>query len=304
MSKDSSLNRVLNIIKDLNNGKTLNLSNLALRFDVSDRTIRRDINSIKNVFDEDFIQKNGENIFTVQKNLLSNSLSGIEIATFKHIINSFNQGGIPLDIPSNLKDIVKKTEDIYDVGNKPLEVLNNKNIIKELEKSIKYSYEIKLKYKTMKGIKKISYKPYKIKMLNENFYLLGTNLENDFFMLRVNLIENVSNESKTFYKKQDIVNFIRKIQTPFSNPNFKESTISLEIDKSVSKYFKMKSFLPSQEIIGENDKGNLLVNYTITHFREIEDFIIQWMPNVKILNNNKLKNRIKKLVESKLNSID
>ena len=42
MSQKSSLYRTIEILKDLNNGKKLCITNLATAYEVSDRTIRRD----------------------------------------------------------------------------------------------------------------------------------------------------------------------------------------------------------------------------------------------------------------------
>jgi len=303
MSKDSSLNRVLTIINDLNNGKVLNISNLALRFDVSTRTIRRDIKAIEQNFDEDFLLKEGENFYTLNKDLLSDTLNGEELANLMHIINSFNQGGIKLDLPEKLNKKLKENSGIYDLGNTILETFTNKEVLRELEKAIKYKQEVKIVYKRDYRLETILYKPYKIRMLNSNFYLLGTNLENDFFKLRINMIQSIEKSSKTFYHKEDISSFIKKIQTPFASTNHKEVKLKLRLKKEVTRYFKLKNFYSSQVIEEEYENGDILVSYNMTDYREFQDFVIQWLPNLEIIEPLSFKKRVKTLLMNKLETL-
>ncbi len=58
MSQKSSLYRTIEILKDLNAGKKLCVTNLAIAYEVSDRTIRRDFELIRELFG-DFMSKEG-----------------------------------------------------------------------------------------------------------------------------------------------------------------------------------------------------------------------------------------------------
>ncbi len=59
MSQRSSLYRTIEILKALNEGKKLCVSSLAQLYEVSDRTIRRDFELIRELF-SDFMRKEGE----------------------------------------------------------------------------------------------------------------------------------------------------------------------------------------------------------------------------------------------------
>ena len=59
MGQKSSLYRTVEILKMLNEGQKLCITNLAYAYDVSDRTIRRDFELIKELFGN-FIIKEGE----------------------------------------------------------------------------------------------------------------------------------------------------------------------------------------------------------------------------------------------------
>ncbi len=59
MSQKSSLYRTIEILKHLNEGKKLCVTRLAEEYEVSDRTIRRDFELIRERFG-DFMSKEGE----------------------------------------------------------------------------------------------------------------------------------------------------------------------------------------------------------------------------------------------------
>lgn len=71
MSEDSSTKRVVEILKDLNEGKVLNLANLAFYYDTSERSIRRDFELIKDIFGDIFVNLGGGNFAMVQKRFLA-----------------------------------------------------------------------------------------------------------------------------------------------------------------------------------------------------------------------------------------
>ena len=59
MSQKSSLYRTIEILKHLNQGKKLCVTQLSQTYEVSDRTIRRDFELIRELFG-DFMSKEGE----------------------------------------------------------------------------------------------------------------------------------------------------------------------------------------------------------------------------------------------------
>lgn len=300
MSKSTSLGRVLSIINGINSGKKLNIENLAYNNDVHKRTIQRDIALIKEHLHDGFIQSDGENIYSLDKTLFDGMLSGAEIASLVHICNVFRQSGIELDLTEGVERLVKKSAEVYDIKNKPLEMFTKKSTLTTIEKAIKGSREVKIKYKTAYREKEVEFKPYKVTMLNENFYLLGTKLDGTFLFLRINMILDIELNSKTFYKNADVVEFIKKIQTPFATYGESIKTIKLQVNAEVAKYYKMKKFYNSQKIEEELQDGSIVVSYEVTNFREIQDFVIQWLPNVHILEPKEFKSHVKSVLKEKM----
>ena len=47
--------------------------------------------------------------------------------------------------------------------------------------------------------------------------------------------------------------------------------------------FKLKKFLPSQKILGENEEGTLTLSYTVTSQNEVISLVKQWIPYMKVI---------------------
>lgn len=306
MSKDSSTKRVLEILKDLNEGKTVNITNLSYKFEVSDRTVRRDLDLISSIY-PDFLIKDKENYSAVQKNVLNDILKGTDLATLVSVVNIFKSSGVKFNLDDNIKKVLKESNEVYQFTNKPFEELKNKEVVSKLEKAIAYRQWIEIEYKTLKGIQKFNLKPYKIVLLNENFYLCSEIEDaSEFKFSRIGLIDEVKVLSTTFYHRPEIKNFITKAQTPWATYKHKQEEISvvLHAEKRIAKYFKMKKYLPSQEIIEEKEDGSIILEYKVFSLGEIFELIIKWLPGIKILEPSNLKEIIRKQLEKKLKVLD
>jgi len=304
MSQKNSLYRITNLLKSFNNGKKMTLEQISYENNVSERTARRDIKLLQEVFPETIIKS--ENHYTsIEKTLLNKVLSGMDLATLITILNIFKSNGINFDIPKKLKEQLKNSKKIYNIINKPFEVLKNTQVLKELEKSITFNQYITVDYITSKKEMKIKLKPYKILLLNDNLYL-ASEIDNKwkYSILRIALIKKVTIHSKTFYHKPKLLNFINNIQTPFANykEEKKDIEVLIEVNKNIKKYFLMRKFFKSQKIIEELENKNIIVSYKITTYVEIKKFLIEWLPNIKILSPINLKKEITRDLELKLKS--
>jgi len=305
MSQKNSLYRITNLLKSFNNGKKMTLEQISYENNVSERTARRDIKLLQEVFPETIIKS--ENYYTsIEKTLLNKVLSGMDLVTLITILNIFKSNNINFDIPKKLEEQLKNSKKIYNIINKPFEILKNTQLLKELEKSITFNQYITVYYTTSKKEMKIVLKPYKILLLNNNLYLTSE-IDNKwkYSILRISLIKKVIIHSKTFYHKPKLLNFINNIQTPFAN--YKEGKedieVLIEVNKNIKKYFLMRKFFKSQKIIEELENENIIVSYKITTYIEIKKFLIEWLPNIKILSPTNLKKEITKDLELKLKSI-
>ena len=303
MSQKSSLHRTIEILKELNTGKKLCVSTLAQRYEVSDRTIRRDFSLIKEMFG-DFMSKEGECYQAYKKIFLEDVLSATDLMTLANIVNVFGITQKESVVSDKTAALIKKSMSVYDFKTRPYESIKNRELIKKLEHAIKFNKEIEIKYKTERAITEANFHPYKILFLNENFYMVGENVSNNSFQFRrVSMIEDISYKNRTFIPHSDIQTFIETIQTPWSSFGKKEILVQIRVHKSTRRYFILKDYLPSQKLVKTYENGDILVEYKISNVREIDELLIKWLPNIEIIYPRNLKKRIKKTLQMKMNAL-
>jgi len=304
MSQKSSLYRTIEILKDLNDGKKLCVSNLATAYEVSDRTIRRDFELIKELFG-DFMSKDGECYQAYSKILLEDVLSATDLITLANIVNLFGITAKQSAISDKTKCLIEKSMEVYSFQSRPLENMQNREVLKQLEHAIKFNKEIKIIYHNERVKTQRRYHPYRILFVNENFYLVGENISmNRFEFLRISMIVKVISDKRIFYPHKDINAFIERIQSPFSTFGKKEILVRLRVIKDVRRYFLFKKYLPSQEIAQTYENGDIEIHYRVTNIREVEELIIKWLPHVQILAPRGLNKRLKKTLSKKMMSLN
>lgn len=303
MSQKSSLHRVLEILNRLNKGEKLCVSQLADKYEVSERSIQRDFKIILEVFD-DFLIKDGECYKGYKKVLLDELLQGSELMMLSNIVNIFDITNTKSLVSNETKKLIQNSMNVYSFKAKPFEVLKQTSELKKLEQAIRHKKEIKLIYERENEIFKFIIQPYKIIFLNENFYLVGKDIDDENILrLRIALINKISLSSKTFYPNPKIVDYIRTLQTPWKQFNKKEITIKLLVKYKVAHYFLLKKYLSSQKIVQKYDNGDIQVTYQVSNFKEIEELIIKWLPKIEIIEPLTLKTYLKKEFEYRLSNL-
>jgi len=302
--------RVLELLKRFNDGQKVCIEILSydeLWKGKSEKTIRRDLDAIKEAFPNSFelirgekgcykaITKEAFNQFLDERNL-SLLIQTFHIAQRSDLFRS-------LDINKSDKRIIeskmKETKKLYLFKTKPFEKNRNSyEMMKKLEHSIYHQKVIEIDYIGKDRVQRYEVKPYKILFLNEVFYLACEveHLHFSFSMYRISKIKEIIDSNKSFHKNLEIESFIEFIQTPFSRyqKEFRKHLIKvvLEVDSSKTYYFKSKQFLSSQKIVETKDNGNLVVSYQVTQELEVEELIKRWLPYVWVVEPLSLKERI------------
>ena len=303
MGQKSSLYRTIEILKELNEGKRLCVTRLSEIYEVSDRTIRRDFELIRELFG-DFMSKEGECYQAYQKVLLEEVLSATDLMTLANIVNLFGIAQKESLISEKTKALIDKSMLVYDFKSRPFENMQKYEIIKQLEHSIKFNKEIRIHYKSERAITQTNFHPYKILFLNENFYLVGENVsKGGFEFRRVSMIEKLEYKKRTFIPNSDIHQFIYKIQTPWAVFGKEETVVKLRANREIRRYFIFKKYLPSQKVTKHYENGDILVEFSISNIRELEELIIKWLPRLEIVSPQNLKKRIQKTLKIKMSAL-
>ena len=303
--------RVLELLKRFNDGKMVKISELkndALWEGKSEKTIRRDLDVIKQYFPDGFACMRGEGgaYRAVTKDTFENFLDAKTLSFFALAYNLasknqlFSSFGFDERTKEALKAKLKSTNACYSFVSRPFESIESKaEIIKSLEFAITHKRKINLKYKNeQKTLEFQEINPYKIVFMSENFYLICAS-ELGVSKFRITSIKSVDILSATFHANAEIGKFIESIQTPFSEFGKEPINVRLKILAQKARFFKAKKFFKSQMIEKSLENGDIIVSYKITNFNEIKSFILSWLGSVEILEPKALKNEINELLESK-----
>lgn len=312
--------RVLEIIKRFNNNEKVCISQLqneTMWYGKSDKTIRRDLDIIKESFADSFHLIAGEQgcYKAITNELMDNIINPESISMLVQTFNIAQRSNLFDDLKINSSDKkilqkkIKESKNIYLFKSKPFE--NNSAdmaLFKKLEQAIYHKKELHIEYKARYNIVSKRVKPYKIIFMNENFYLAcEVELEAySFSLFRISKIDSAEFTKQTFHQNREIVSFITDMQTSMAQykPNYKEYLIEVIVEVSSSKahHFKAKKHLTSQKIIEEKKDGTLLLGFTITQILEIEEMILKWIPHMRVVSPLSLRESIEKRLKVYLKS--
>jgi len=319
----SQTKRVLELIKRFNDGQKVYIE--ALQNDInwwndtrqepmSEKSIRRDLDVIKDYFPFELVRGEKGCYKAVTRSTIDNFINKDTKALLIQTFNIAQRNNLlkSLDIDESDKKIleneIKKSKDCYEFISKPFESKKgDETLLKDLENAIHHKRYIKVIYNTLSGTQEFNLKPYKIVFINENFYLASENTDErfKFTMLRLSQIESLELLKEQFHHNPDIKDFIKQLQTPFPlyKPNFREHLIKvlIHVDKDKAKFFKLKKYLPSQNIEKENADTSLLVSFQVSQEREMEELIKKWIPYVKVIEPLSLKEKIESELKQYLN---
>jgi len=325
-----TLKRVFELIKRFNRGETINKNDLANdpiwregkidNINSIKKKIDRDIKFVKNYF-PDYIQeiKDKKRIVAYKaytKELFNNFIEIEDKKSLSLLLKLFNILQLNdrfFDI-FNLKDddkkLIKKEmnelDKCYVFKNRPFEDFkDNMKKIEELEKTILNKKFKIVKYKEKDEIREYKIRPYKIMFINENFYLICATEKYSYTLLRISKIEEIrdcEDKLKIDEKKisEIIEDFIPTIQTPFADLKKIPITVKIEVEKDKAHFFKLKKHLNSQKILETKPNGNLIISYNVTQEKEIEELIKKWIPHIRIIEPQTIKENIQKQIDKYL----
>lgn len=268
MDKDKLSTRLVAILQYLNNGERFSLEELAQEFNVSIRTIQRDLHDRLA-----FIPIKKENGKYFLESYVLGKLS------FKDIQNFAILSGIGKLYPSLDKEFLndllnEKINKAFLVKTQNYETLD-REIFEKLSAAIIANHPIKFYYKD----KNRHVNPYKLINIENIWYLLadenGTLKTFTFSKITRLYIEKKEN----FSLKEDFLKQIQKDQSNWISKENKEAI--LKLDKKAKEYFLRKNALAKYEFVDE-DENFIYIKAFYTYDDELLNLIRYWIPYIKI----------------------
>jgi len=285
---DKISTRLSLILTKLNSGERFNLQDLAQEFNVSIRTIQRDINKRFS-----YLPLKKENGYYFLEEYCLGKLNFEDIKSFATL------SGIK-DLYPNLNDnfivdlLNSKINQTYLI--KGYEYENLKSYTKEFE-LLNIAIVTKQTISCIYNNKARELNPYKL-INTDGIWYLSADENNSLKTYTISKISNLTTTNKTFKPNEEFENIIAKNQDRWFSKDAIE--VTLEIDSKIKEYFIRRELLPHQKIIEQND--NLIVTTTVSYDDEILKVVRYWMPHIEILKPTYLQEKLLKDLKTYIDS--
>ena len=299
---DKTLTRLVGILTKLSNSEMPTSKELAQEYNVSVRTIQKDIKDRLYYYP---IVKDSEHRYRFEYgySLKRTTLTNDEMIFLNLALTQFED----VDDIDKLKDSIykkiinKNFYSPYFIKQDDLEDLDIHSLfISQLEQIIEDKEIVIITFTN----KKRELELYKIAAFDGFWYLLAKDIEEQkvkvFRLSDIQHIEKISRYHQTTNKYVEEV--LGRVHSAFFEDG-NSFDVEVKVSQEIAIYFKNREFLESQEIVQENPDGSLIVRFSVTHDEDIDNIIKSWLPHIEVLKPtryrkkllNELKNYIKNI---------
>ena len=283
--------RLAEILKILQEDKSISLKTIAQKFNVSERTIQRDIKKLQETGFS--IKRNKKGFYSLDKNLLKNNdlyYDEAELAFILGLKDLLLKFGKPFQNAANnvLTGIYANSNSVIFIGMEPSIPINNK-IFNQLVRAIINKNLVTIEY-TVYSPFQVTLEPYKLACFNGFWYLIAMDKDNKLIKrYALDKIRKVSILKKGFNRiPADLDNILKNsVNIWFSSQ--KNIPVKILVHENCAEYFKRKTLFPTQKIEQKNEDGSIIVSFQVGRFEEIIFFLKTWLPWIKILEPEELK---------------
>jgi len=288
-SGDKKYYRVLNILNRLNAGP-VRIADLSAEFDVSERSIQRDIERINVTgFHLDTSQK-GVYTFAEGVSLKSFNLSGEQLSVL--VLMSEMAGGMGGAIKEAFDKVFARAtaaagdSPFYAVGPRSLNPLTRK-FYEDIAFAIEHSKKLKVRYAAAGTIKERVLCPVKI-LTSENFFYMMASVDGgkpgEFHKYRVDRIERLEILPDEFTPPPPghIKKIIGTATTIWGVNEGKTLRVELKAVGAAADFLQSKEILPRQQVSRPAADGSVTVKAVIHHPMEVVPLVLHWMPEITI----------------------
>jgi predicted DNA-binding transcriptional regulator YafY len=288
---DKTLRRLTQILSKLSYNERPNSKELAQEFNVSMRTIQKDM---KDNLCEFPIIRDREGRFSFQEGFsLNRTLLDTDEMMFLKI--ALSQYDDVRDIDKIKERIFQKlaTKNFYNpyyIKQADIEDLDiDSPFIERLEKYIKNQEILTLQLKQ----KSVEVEAYKIANFDGFWYFFAKDIsDGKVKTFKLSEIQDVQATGKYYnVTAQEIENILDKVHSAFYSDGNSFSVV-IKVTKAVAPYFKNKDFLESQMIEEEYEDGSLKVSFEVSSDEDIDNIIKSWLPDIEVLEPQRYRKKI------------
>ena len=268
--------RLATMLVMLDNGESLNLKELAIKFEVSERTLARDISRLKSAkLDLGLVSDlEGE-----QKYRTTNKVFKLkDIQKFAKISGAY--GVYPELKPSFLKKLLADDQQgVYEAKGYAYEDASKlEKLLAMLSEAIEKNQQIGFLYNAEPRV----VEPYRLIHHHGSWYLAAVR-KGKLLTYRVSRITRSyqQHELSTFKPNPDILKQLEDEDSIWFGRE--KSEVILKVHADVVLHFMQRQLFPEQELVKTLEDGGILVSSKISHAMQLLPLVRYWIPHVEII---------------------
>ena len=277
--------RLATMLVMLDNGESLNLKELAIKFEVSERTLARDISRLKSAKSDLGLVSDLEG---EQKYRTTNKVFKLkDIQKFAKISGAY--GVYPELKPSFLKKLLADDQQgVYEAKGYAYEDASKlEKLLAMLSEAIEKNQQIGFLYNAEPRV----VEPYRLIHHHGSWYLAAVR-KGKLLTYRVSRIARSyqQHELSTFEPNPDILKQLEDEDSIWFGQE--KSEVILKVHADVVLHFMQRQLLPEQELVKTLEDGGILVSSKISHAMQLLPLVRYWIPHVEIISPEHLQNEL------------
>lgn len=301
---DKKMFKLLAMVRKLEAGSVASTREFSEEFNVSSRTVQRDLELLNQTGFLVTSPEKGIHTFEKGFSLKKMELSSEEasLLAFFHEIAKSLGGKFEESFQRILKKVLQKEYESPYYAKIPEGVKLRKEypFIEDLEDAVVENEKVEITYQLPDGtIKEHKVCPFKIIFFDGFWYLLAQVGGHDWVVkYRLDRIKDITPCSEYFRAPKNLPAMLdESVNVWFDERPLKK--VILKADKEVALFFKDKKYFPRQKIKTNKD-GSLTIEAKISSNMEIIPNLMRWIPMVTVVSPRELKDEVKKKISAYL----
>lgn len=285
MKSNILANRLADITAMAYAGQSLSIAELAEKYQVSTKTIRRDFGRLCAILER--CSDTGNHILSASARSQYNEQDLVRL-----IDDIGLKKALPLKAAQFLRSFINdSTSDCYHFQEQPLEADFISSLHGAFETAIKNRRIVTFLYKDTSR----TVSPYLMVYSHGSWYLAAVS-EGVLKTFSLARIKFVSVQKEHFNYDPSVVDKIKEQDSIwFGSPIF---NVTLEVSRDVAFYFERKALLPKQKIIEKRQDGSLVISSSAWSYNQIAPIVQYWIPNIRIISPSELETYIRENLTS------
>lgn len=268
--------RLAAILRKLNYGEQVSIHELAAEFNVSTRTIQRDLLERLSFLQ---LEKDG-NDYRLHADCLGRIKLG-DITRFASLagLNGMFPG---LDSQFIREWFDNRIEHSFQVHDNQYEDLRYRMVdFRTIQQAIQQQRCLSFQYQKPEGKKQVEAEPYKL-INHAGIWYLAACDQGQIKAYSFSKMSTLNLTAQQFKTDNQISSMLEAEDSIWLNSNKTEVVLSVSSD--VASYFRRRNLIAQQEIIKELADGSLMLSGKFAHQNQLFPVVRAWLPHVRILN--------------------